>query len=77
LPIEKNHARTGLDKFGQQIKTSGFARTVRTNQCVDAATLHRQVDPVYGHKAFEFFAEFLRLENAVSRHAAYGADELT
>ena len=42
-----------------------------------AAATGNAIDAVEGHKAFELFAELLRLENAVSRHAGYGAGELT
>ena len=77
LSVEQDHARAGLEKFGQQIKAGGLARAVGANQRVDAATAHGKVHPVHCHKAFELFAQFLCLENAVCRHAPYGAGELT
>src|SRR5665811_2367867 len=57
------HPGGGVQKFGQQVKESGFARTIGTNQRMDMAALNFQVDPVDRHESLEFLGQSARFKN--------------
>ena len=66
LPIENNAARRGHQKFGQQIKASGFAGPVGPNQRMDGTAAHGQIHVADGGKAFELFGQARCLKNRVT-----------
>src|SRR5450631_4427870 len=68
--FEENVPRGRNEELGQQVEARRLAGAVRSDQGVDRAAPHAQVDLVDGDEALELLREGLRLEDQVRAHAA-------
>jgi hypothetical protein len=69
LTFEEYPPARGAQKFGEQIETGGFARTVWPDQSMDGPTLDAQAYAVNGDKAGKLLCEILGLEDHLLTHS--------
>jgi hypothetical protein len=72
LSVEQDLARGRGQEVGKQVKAGGLARAVGTDQGVDRAAAHVQVDTLDRDKALELLGESARLQNDIVGHAPPG-----
>src|SRR5690606_15726095 len=65
VPVEENLPRRGNEELRQQVEERRLAGPVRTDQRVDLATAHPQIDVVDCDESLEFLDEALCLQDVI------------
>ena len=68
LPIILYRAARRREKLREQVKASGLARAVRTDQRVNRAAFDLEIYVADSNEAREFFCKIFRLENVFATH---------
>jgi len=70
LPVEQDLAARGFQELGQQVEAGRLAGPVGTDQRVDGAALHLEVDVVDGHEALELLDQSTGFQNDLRTHVS-------